>query len=78
MNAKIGRPTDSPKNIMIRVRMDDETVKIMDECAKALNTTRSDIIRKGIRKVYTETKKQVDCRLPNAQSTYLMQEVFLT
>ena len=57
MNAKIGRPTDSPKNIMIRVRMDDETVKIMDECAKALNTTRSDIIRKGIRKVYTETKK---------------------
>lgn len=57
MNAKIGRPTDSPKNIMIRVRMDNETVKIMDECAKALNTTRSDIIRKGIRKVYTETKK---------------------
>lgn len=57
MNAKMGRPTESPKNTMIRVRMDNETVKIMDECAEILNTTRSEVIRTGIRKVYADIKK---------------------
>ncbi len=57
MNAKIGRPTDSPKNTMIRVRMDDKTVAIMDECAEQLKTTRSEIIRSGILKVYADIKK---------------------
>lgn len=57
MNAKLGRPTNSPKNVMIRVRMDEETVKTMDECAKQLNTTRSEVIRTGIKKVYAEIKK---------------------
>lgn len=49
MGKKIGRPTDSLKSTMIRVRMDTETVKIMDEQAKFYNTTRSDIVRKSIR-----------------------------
>lgn len=53
----MGRPTESPKNTMIRVRMDNETVKIMDECAEILNTTRSEVIRTGIRKVYADIKK---------------------
>ena len=57
MNAKRGRPTESPKTTMVRVRMDEETVKMMDECAEKLNTTRSDIIRTGITKVYAEIKK---------------------
>lgn len=57
MSAKMGRPTDNPKNIMIRVRMDEETVKTMDECAKQLNTTRSEVIRTGIKKVYGDIKK---------------------
>lgn len=45
----MGRPTDSPKNTMIRVRMDAETVKIMDQQAELHNTTRSDVIRNSIR-----------------------------
>lgn len=57
MNAKRGRPTESPKTAMVRVRMDEETVKMMDECAEKMNTTRSDIIRTGITKVYAEIKK---------------------
>lgn len=57
MNAKMGRPTESPKTTMVRVRMDEETVKMMDECAEKMNTTRSDIIRTGITKVYAEIKK---------------------
>jgi predicted transcriptional regulator len=42
---------------MIRVRMDRETVAKLDESAEALNTTRSDVIRKGIEKVHDEVKK---------------------
>ncbi|MEI3066495.1 hypothetical protein [Phascolarctobacterium faecium] len=57
MNAKRGRPTESPKTTMVRVRMDEETVKMMDECAEKMNTTRSDVIRTGITKVYAEIKK---------------------
>ncbi len=56
--AKMGRPTDSPKNFMIRVRMDTATVEMLDECAKALNTTRSDVIRAGIRKAYQEIQEK--------------------
>ena len=70
MNAKLGRPTDNPKNIMIRVRMDEETVKTMDECAKQLNTTRSEIIRTGIKKVYADIKKIRCCPLPTITTSY--------
>ena len=49
--------TDNPKDTMIRVRMDKGTVKKLDECAEALETTRSDIIRKGIDKVHADIKK---------------------
>lgn len=49
--------TDNPKDTMIRVRMDKATVAKLDECAEALDTTRSEVIRKGIDKVYDEIKK---------------------
>ena len=51
------RLTDNPKDTMIRVRMDKTTVEKLDECAEALNTTRSAVIRKGIEKVHDEVKK---------------------
>ena len=57
MAAKMGRPTDSPKNTMVRVRVDDETIKILDECVENLNLNRSEIIRIGIKKVYADIKK---------------------
>nr|DAD87361.1 MAG TPA: hypothetical protein [Myoviridae sp. ctCop38] len=57
MAAKMGRPTDSPKNTMVRVRVDDETIKILDECVENLNLNRSEVIRIGIKKVYADIKK---------------------
>lgn len=57
MNAKMGRPTTNPKDTMIRVRMDAETVKVLEECAEMLNTTRSEVIRTGIRQVHANIKK---------------------
>jgi len=48
----MGRPLSAnPKDKMIRFRADKSTVDKLDECAKALGTSRSDVIRKGIDKV---------------------------
>ena len=49
---KIGRPTDSPKNTMIRVRVDDYTLEKLDECVSKMNSNRSEIILKGISMVF--------------------------
>lgn len=58
MSPTKGRPPiNNPKDIMIRVRMDKETVDKLDACAEALNTSRSEVIRKGIEKVADEMKK---------------------
>lgn len=57
MAAKMGRPTGNPKNAMIRVRMDEDTVKMLDECADSLKSNRSEIIRAGVKKIYLGIKK---------------------
>lgn len=58
MSPPAGRPkSENPKDTMIRVRMDKETVERLDACAKALETSRSEIIRIGIDKVEAEIKK---------------------
>lgn len=55
--AKGTRLTDNPKDTMIRVRMDKETVEKLEYCAKALDVSKSEIIRMGIGKIYDELKK---------------------
>lgn len=42
---KMGRPTDNPKDYMLRVRMDSETLKKLDECCEHENLTRSEVVR---------------------------------
>ncbi len=55
--AKIGRPTDAPKNTMIRVRVDDATLEKLDECVLKMNSNRSEVIRKGISMVFEDLIK---------------------
>jgi Ribbon-helix-helix protein, copG family. len=54
---KMGRPTDNPKDTTFRVRLDKESIKKLNEAANTLQTTRSDVIRKGIDTVYDSLKK---------------------
>jgi predicted DNA-binding protein len=49
--------TDNPKNYMLRVRMDSDTVEKLDIVCKKENITRSEAVRKGIEKQYEEIKK---------------------
>ena len=49
MSPKTGRPkADSPKDTMLRVRIDDECLKKLDECAERLNMSKSEVVRLGI------------------------------
>lgn len=45
---KMGRPTNSPKNTMFRVRLDEECEKKLSESADKLKISKSDVVRKGI------------------------------
>lgn len=49
--------TDKPKDYMLRVRMDEETLSKLDEVCENKRCTRSDVVRKGIEEQYQKTKK---------------------
>lgn len=49
MSSKMGRPkSDKPKDTMLRVRLDEAYCEKLEECAKRLNITKSDVVRMGI------------------------------
>ena len=53
------KPTNNTKNISVKVRMDKDTMEILDKCVEALGSNRSEIIRAGIKKMYQELNKEV-------------------
>lgn len=55
---KMGRPpSDNPKNELIRVRADQDILDKLDTCAEKLSTSRSEVIRRGIEKMYEDLQK---------------------
>ena len=52
----MGRPLsgDKPLKDRIFVLIDDETKNQLDTCTKKLNLTRSDVVRKGIKRIYDD------------------------
>lgn len=57
-NKKYGRPTDEPKNVVIKARIDTDLQRKLDYCAKKLCLSRSDIIRNSIQRIYTTLSEQ--------------------
>ncbi len=55
--AKMGRPTDSPKDYMLRVRMDEQTLQKLDDCATAMGTNRSHAVRVAINRLEEYVKE---------------------
>lgn len=49
--------TDNPKNMTVKVRMDEKTIKELDECVEKLNSNRSSVIRQGIKKIHDDLEK---------------------
>lgn len=54
---KRGRPTTSPKNHRIAVKMDDETKSILDAYCRQENVNQMEAARRGIRKLEDDIKK---------------------
>ena len=58
MVAKKGRPvSENPKDYMLRVRMDEQSLQQLDECCEAENLSRSEVVRKGIQEQHSKLKK---------------------
>lgn len=59
MSPRTGRPkSDSPKDTMLRVRLDDEYCGKLDFCSETLGLSKSDIVRKGIDLVEQSIKQK--------------------
>ena len=54
----MGRPTDNPKNNFVKFRADDETVRKLKASSEALKVSQSEVLRRGVRKVYDELEKK--------------------
>lgn len=57
-NKKMGRPTDNPKDIVLKVYFDKETAAKLDECIKELAVSKSEVVRRGIHKVHDGLKEK--------------------
>lgn len=61
MSPRTGRPPkSSTKNVQLTIRVGEETANLLKECAKVLDTSRTEVIEHGVRLVKQEidgTKK---------------------
>ena len=48
--------TDNPRDINLKIRLNKEESEMLTRCSEKLNCTKTDVIVKGIEKVYEETK----------------------
>lgn len=56
MVTKKGRPTDNPRRIQTRIRMNENENDMLEFCSKKLGITKTDVMILGLRKVYEEQK----------------------
>lgn len=57
-NKKMGRPTDNPKDISLKVRLDKETSEKLDDCVQIMEVSKAEVIRRGVHKVHDSLKNK--------------------
>lgn len=57
-NKKMGRPTDSPKDTTLKIRMDKDSLEKLEFCSEKLSVSRAEVIRSSIRKTYDDLKEK--------------------
>ena len=59
MSPRTGRPkSENPKTTQLAVRLDDETLKQLDEVAEKNSETRVETIRRGIKVLHSDLEKK--------------------
>lgn len=53
---RMGRPTDNPKDNVIKIRATKEDREKLLYCCQTLNKTQYDVVMEGINKVYESIK----------------------
>ena len=56
MNKKMGRPTDAVKDSVVKVRIDDQTRRMLEYCVAISKTSKSEVVRHGIEEIYNQLK----------------------
>lgn len=57
MSPKTGRPPkDNPRNVNLNIRVTKDEAQLIQDCADALHTTRTEAIIQGIKKVMDDLK----------------------
>ena len=51
MSAKMGRPTDNPKDVRVTVRLDAECVNILNAYCDKNKISKTDAVREGIKRL---------------------------
>lgn len=60
MSPRTGRPpSDNPKRNNTRIRMSDNEIEMLEYCCKITGLSKADVIRKGIKTVYEQTKEKI-------------------
>ncbi|WP_195984598.1 CopG family transcriptional regulator [Clostridium sp. D33t1_170424_F3] len=54
---KLGRPTDNPKNIVLKIRLDEDSSKRLEECSMNMKISKAEVIRRGIKMMYDGQEK---------------------
>ena len=54
---KMGRPTDNPKEITMKIRFDQDSFEKMEKCSEEMKISRAEVVRRGVHKVYDDLKK---------------------
>ena len=54
---KTGRPSSNPKRLELKVRISEDDKQKIDTIQDKTNMSKSDIVRKGIDKVYQDIKE---------------------
>ncbi len=59
MSPKTGRPkSDNSKDTMLRVRIDEDTVRKLETVSRELGITKSEVVRNGIENEYQRVLKK--------------------
>lgn len=59
MSPRTGRPPiENPRNVNLNIRITKDEADLIQECAETLNTTRTEVIVKGVRMVKDELEKK--------------------
>ena len=53
---KMGCPTDAIKDSVIKVRIDEQTKRMMEYCVEISSMSKSNVVRQGIENIYDEFK----------------------